>query len=124
VARQRSAKPFTAVRICSGPQKTGSQNCDPVLILLNSGIHIRDKDFALDDGLLQKKLAQGKIMQQFSILADQAGISRASFDTIRQLMLSETDKVEELTLASYLDETTKRNYWQSYQGRLRQLEKT
>lgn len=102
----------------------GDYRLSPAYDLLNSRIHIKDKDFALDDGLLPKNLAQGKIMQQFSVLADQAGISRASFDAIRKLMLSETDKVQELTLASYLDETTKRNYWQSYQGRLRQLEKT
>lgn len=101
----------------------GDYRLSPTYDLLNSRIHIKDKDFALDDGLLPRNLAQGKIMQQFSVLADQAGISRASFDAIRQVMLSGTDKVEELRLASYLDETIKRNYWQSYQGRLRQLEK-
>ena len=102
----------------------GDYRLSPAYDLLNSRIHVKDKDFALDDGLLPKNLAQGKIMQQFSVLADQAGISQATFDAIRQLMLSEIEKVQELTLASYLDETTKRNYLQSYQGRLRQLEKT
>ncbi|WP_290711221.1 HipA domain-containing protein [Flavihumibacter sp. CACIAM 22H1] len=102
----------------------GDYRLSPAYDLLNSRIHIKDKDFALEDGLLPKNLAQGKIMQQFSVLADQAGISRASFETIRQLMLSQTDKVEELTWASYLDKTTKRNYWQLYQGRLQQLERT
>jgi serine/threonine-protein kinase HipA len=72
----------------------------------------------------QKNPAHGKIMHQFSVLADQAGISRASFEAIKQLLLSQSDKAQELTLASYLDQTTKRNYWQSYQGRLGQLEKT
>ena len=62
-------------------------------------------------------------MDQFSVLADEAAISPASFDAIKQLMLSKSDKVQELTFSSYLDETTKRNYWQSYQGKLRQLEK-
>ncbi len=33
VARQRSAKPFTAVRICSEPLMEGSRDCDPFLIL-------------------------------------------------------------------------------------------
>ena len=102
----------------------GDYRLSPAYDLLNSRIHIKDKDFALDDGLLPKNLAQGTIMQQFSVLDDQAGISQASFNAVMQLMLSETDKVQELTLASYLDETTKRNYLQSYQGRLRQLEKT
>lgn len=102
----------------------GDYRLSPAYDLLNSRIHIKDKDFALDDGLLPKNLAHGKIMHQFSVLADQAGISRASFEAIKQRILSESDKVQELTLASYLDQTTKRNYWQSYQGRLRQLEKT
>ena len=62
-------------------------------------------------------------MHQFSVLADEAAISPASFDAIRELMLSESGKVQELTHSSYLDEGIKRNYWQSYQARLRQLEK-
>ncbi|MBS1605652.1 MAG: HipA domain-containing protein [Bacteroidetes bacterium] len=101
----------------------GDYRLSPAYDLLNSRIHIKDKDFALDDGLLPKDLAQGKVMYQFSVLADQAAISSASFDAITQLMLSESSKVQELTFASYLDETTKRNYWQSYQARLQQLEK-
>jgi serine/threonine-protein kinase HipA len=101
----------------------GDYRLSPAYDLLNSRIHIKDKDFALDDGLLPKNLAQGKIMHQFSILADQAGISQVSFDAIRQVMLSGSDKVQVLTFSSYLDDTTKRSYWQSYQGRMRQLEK-
>lgn len=101
----------------------GDYRLSPAYDLLNSRIHIKDKDFALDDGLLPRNLAQGKIMHQFSVLADEAGISPATFEAIRQLMLSGSDKVQQLTFASYLDETTKRHYWQSYQERLRQLEK-
>lgn len=101
----------------------GDYRLSPAYDLLNSRIHIKDRDFALEEGLLPKHLAQGKIMQQFSVLAEQAGISRSSFEAIRKSILSNSDKVQELTLASYLDETTKRDYWQSYQGRLRQLEK-
>ena len=101
----------------------GDYRLSPAYDLLNSRIHLKDKDFALDDGLLPRNLAQGKIMHQFSVLADEAGISPATFEAIRQLMLSGSDKVQQLTFASYLDETTKRHYWQSYQERLRQLEK-
>lgn len=101
----------------------GDYRLSPAYDLLNSRIHIKDKDFALDDSLLPRNLAQGKIMHQFSVLADEAGISPATFEAIRQLMLSGSDKVQQLTFASYLDETTKRHYWQSYQERLRQLEK-
>ena len=37
------------------------------------------------------------------------------------LLLSKTEEVERLTVASYLDPRTKRHYWQSYLWRLRQL---
>jgi len=101
----------------------GDYRLSPAYDLLNSRIHIKDKDFALDDGLLPKNLVQGKMMHQFSVLANEAAISPASFDAINRLMLSESDKVKELTFSSYLDETTKQNYWQSYQARLTQLQK-
>lgn len=99
----------------------GDYRLSPAYDLLNTRIHIKDSDFALDDGLLPPNLAQGKIMAQFSTLAAKAAIPPASFATIRQLMLSKSDKVHQLTFSSYLDESTKRNYWQSYQGRLQRL---
>jgi len=101
----------------------GDYRLSPAYDLLNSRIHIQDKDFALDDGLLPKVLAKGKVMNQFSVLAEQAGILKTSFDAILQVMLSGSEKVQELTFASYLDTSTKRSYWQSYQGRMRQLKK-
>ncbi|MBS1663698.1 MAG: HipA domain-containing protein [Bacteroidetes bacterium] len=101
----------------------GDYRLSPAYDLLNSRIHIKDKDFALDDGLLPKNLTQGKIIQQFSVLAEHAGIPKKSFADITELMFSGAEKVEKLTFSSYLDENTQRNYWQSYQGRLRQLMK-
>jgi serine/threonine-protein kinase HipA len=102
----------------------GDYRLSPAYDLLNSRIHIEDKDFALDNGLLPRDLAQGKISRQFAILAEKAGISEKKFNDILSLMLSQSDNVEKLTAASFLNETTKRNYWQSYQGRLKQLMKT
>lgn len=102
----------------------GDYRLSPAYDLLNSRIHIEDKDFALDNGLLPADLAQGKISRQFAILAENAGISEKNFNDILSLMLSQSDNVEKLTTASFLNETTKRNYWQSYQGRLIQLMKT
>lgn len=99
----------------------GDYRLSPAYDLLNSRIHITDKDFALDDGLLPKKLAQGKISFQFATLAENAGISEKVFKDIMALMLSETDAVEKLIAASFLDESTKKNYQQGYQGRLKQL---
>ena len=99
----------------------GDYRLSPAYDLLNSRIHIEDKDFALDDGLLPRNLGQGKISQQFAILSEQAGISSKIFNDTMTLMLSQTDNVEKLITASFLNDTTKSNYSQSYQGRLKQL---
>jgi serine/threonine-protein kinase HipA len=47
----------------------GDYRLSPAYDLLNSSLHINDRDFALDDGLLPKKMAQGKLSNQFSVLA-------------------------------------------------------
>lgn len=101
----------------------GDFRLSPAYDLFNSCIHIEDKEFALDNGLLPRNLGHGKISRQFAILAEQAGISRKNFNDIMALMLSNSDKVEKLTTASFLNDTTKRNYLQSYQDRLKQLMK-
>lgn len=102
----------------------GDYRLSPAYDLINSRIHITDKDFALDDGLLPKKLAQGTVMKQFTVLAEIAGINAKVFDGIFTRMLSGSEQVEQLIFASFLDEATKRNYLQAYQGRLKQLLKT
>ncbi|WP_432220906.1 HipA domain-containing protein [Flavobacterium sp. TMP13] len=99
----------------------GDYRLSPAYDLLNSRIHIEDKDFALDDGLLPRNLAQGKISLQFGELAENTGISKKAFDDIMSLMLSKSDLVEKMIAASFLNDVTKRNYLQSYQGRIKQL---
>ena len=99
----------------------GDYRLSPAYDLLNSRIHIEDKDLALDDGLLPKNLAQGKIILQFDKLAENAEVTEKIFNDIMALMLSKSDLVEKMVAASFLNDTTKRNYWQSYQGRLKQL---
>ena len=101
----------------------GDYRLSPAYDLLNSRIHIEDKDFALDDGLLPRNLAHGKISLQFAQLAEKAEISEKSFQEIMALMISQSDLVERMVAASYLNDTTKRNYFQSFQGRLNQLTK-
>lgn len=101
----------------------GDYRLSPAYDLLNSHIHIEDNDFALDDGLLPGNLAQGKIGLQFAILAEKAEISEKTFQDIMALMISKSDLVEKMVAASFLNDTTKRNYFQSFQGRLKQLTK-
>ncbi len=101
----------------------GDFRLSPAYDLLNSRIHIEDKDFALDDGLLSRNLAQGKISQQFFILAEQVGLSEKQTKDTFSLLASGSDQVENLIASSYLNESTKRNYWQAYLTRLKQMTK-
>ncbi len=101
----------------------GDYRLSPAYDLLNSRIHIDDKDFALDDGLLPKHLAQGNIGIQFATLAEQAEIPEKTFHGIMASMLSKSKWIEKMVAASFLNDTTKRNYFQSFQGRLKQLTK-
>ncbi len=101
----------------------GDYRLSPAYDLLNSRLHINDRDFALDDGLLPKNMAQGKLSPQFSVLAREAGIAEKVFNEMMELMVSQSDAVERFTFSSFLEETTKWHYWQSYQGRLKQLQK-
>lgn len=102
----------------------GDYRLSPAYDLVNSRIHISDRDFALDEGLLPKDIAKGKMQQQFALLAELAGIKKTVFEKTLETLLSRSRLVEQLTFSSFLDEKTKRNYWRSYLGRLKQLHKT
>jgi len=101
----------------------GDYRLSPAYDMLNSRIHINDNDFALDDGLLPKNLAQGNIGFQFAKLAEKAEIKEKTFQDIMELMISKSDLVKKMVAASFLNASAKRNYFQSYQGRLKQLNK-
>jgi serine/threonine-protein kinase HipA len=101
----------------------GDYRLSPAYDLLNSHIHIEDKEFALDDGLLPRNLAKGQIGLQFAKLAEKAEIREKTFQEIMALMISKSELVEKMVAASFLNDTTKRNYFQSFQGRLKQLNK-
>jgi serine/threonine-protein kinase HipA len=101
----------------------GDYRLSPAYDLLNSRLYINDRDFALEDGLLPKKMAQGKLSHQFSVLAEQAGIPEKVFNEMMDLMVAQSDTVARFTFSSFLHKTTQRQYLQSYQGRLKQLEK-
>jgi len=101
----------------------GDFKLSPAYDLLNSRIHIEDKDFALEDGLLPKKWAQGKVLSQFRILSEKAGINEKIYDDILNTMLKNNDLVKKLTFSSFLYKKTQRNYFHSYQTRLNKLTK-
>ncbi len=101
----------------------GDHRLSPAYDLLNTRIHVEDSDFALEDGLLPKHLAQTTTANQFKILAQQVELTDKQFHTIMEEMLKNSDKVITLTKSSFLSEATQRNYIQDYQYRLKQLQK-
>ncbi len=99
----------------------GDYRLSPAYDLLNSRIHIDDKEFALEDGLLPRNLATGKMSSQFATLAREAGISDKIYQSIKTLMITQSAQVEKMIETSFLSDSIKRNYHQSYQRRLNLL---
>lgn len=99
----------------------GDFRLSPAYDLLNSRIHIEDKDFALDDGLLPLNLTKGNVLQQFYSLAQHAGLNEKQVNDIFRVLTLGTDKVATLLGASFLSDRIKLNYWQAYQTRLKKL---
>lgn len=101
----------------------GDSRLSPAYDLLNSAIHIQDSLFALSGGLLPGAGGQGKIRQQFTALASDAEFPKALFDKEFDLMTSRSDQVQSMISRSFLDESTKRKYWHTYQDRFNRLVK-
>ena len=99
----------------------GDFKLSPAYDLLNSRIHIEDKDFALNEGLIPARLRQGNVAKQFQLLADYAGIQEKQMNAILALMVSKTENVKNLIDASFLKDVIKRNYLQTYQLKLKKL---
>ncbi|WP_340158452.1 HipA domain-containing protein [uncultured Maribacter sp.] len=102
----------------------GDFKLSPAYDLLNSRIHIEDRDFALEDGLLPLDKTTGKITEQFLKLAELVGISEKQSTKVFKEITSHENKVLDLIELSYLHEKTKRNYAQAYQTRLKKLLRT
>lgn len=100
----------------------GDFKLSPAYDLLNSRIHVEDKDFALEEGLLPARMGQGNVAKQFQNLAGHAGIPEKQMHAVLALMVSKSDEVKNLIDASFLKESVQRNYVQSYQTRLKKLE--
>jgi serine/threonine-protein kinase HipA len=99
----------------------GDFRLSPAYDLLNTRIHIEDADFALEEGLLPKSLAQGTIKKQFVLLGKMTNLTEKQINNTFNLILSNADKVEKLINASFLNDSTKRSYLQLYQGKLKKL---
>ena len=101
----------------------GDHRLSPAYDLLNTRIHVDDSNFALEEGLLPKHMAQTTIAGQFKILAEQVEIKPKQFNQIMASMLESSEEIVELSNASFLEKSTQRNYIQDYHYRLKQLQK-
>ncbi|WP_235893344.1 hypothetical protein [Litoribacter populi] len=72
---------------------------------------------------MPRNLAQGKISKQFAVLAGLAEIGENIYAELFESILDGGAQVERLIASSFLDDSTKRSYWQSYQSRMKQLRK-
>ena len=99
----------------------GDFKLSPAYDLLNSRIHIDDKDFALDEGLIPARMGQGNVVKQFRLLAEHAGIPEKQTNAIMALMVTKTEQVTNLIIASFLKDRIKRSYLQGYQLKLKKL---
>ncbi|MCX2680694.1 HipA domain-containing protein [Galbibacter sp. EGI 63066] len=99
----------------------GDFKLSPAYDLLNSRIHIEDRDFALEEGLLPLSLTKGKVKDQFFKLGELSGISEKQVQKVYKDMTSREEKVLGLIDVSYLSDKIKRNYRQAYQTRLKKL---
>ncbi|WP_308302168.1 HipA domain-containing protein [Psychroflexus sp. MES1-P1E] len=99
----------------------GDFKLSPAYDLLNSRMHISDKDFALSEGILPPKDVKGKVKEQFIKLGVMAEISQGLIDKNIKLLTTNEDEVKQLIQRSYLKEKFKRNYLQAYLTRLNKL---
>lgn len=99
----------------------GDFKLSPAYDLLNSRMHINDKDFALEDALLPPSKTTGKIREQFYALGELAGMKTKQIDAIFALLTSKQTEVQTLISHSYLPERLQRNYEQAYLTRLNKL---
>ena len=99
----------------------GDFRLSPAYDLLNTRIHIDDSDFALEEGLIPRKMTKGTVPEQFRTLAGLAGINTQQVKAIFHSLLSGTSRVEALLQASFLNESAKRSYLQAYQHRYKKL---
>lgn len=101
----------------------GDFKLSPAYDLLNSRIHIQDKDFALEEGLLPPQDAKGKIGDQFLKLGTLAGISEKQVKKIVTSLTGKIEEVKQLIDHSFLSDRFKRNYEQSFMTRLNKLKR-
>lgn len=103
----------------------GDYLLSPAYDLMNTSIHVKDEDFALQGGLMHLnehsevyRNSSHPTKDDFRTFANRIGVLPKKRDEIIALFSTNNPLVEALTNRSFLDEKTKRMYLRSYQERL------
>lgn len=103
----------------------GDYLLSPAYDLMNTSIHVRDEDFALQDGLIPKSEhseiysnSGHPCKEDFITFANRNGVLPKKRDAIIKIFSANNPLIDELIEHSFLDDKTKRMYKQSYQERL------
>jgi len=108
---------------------SGDHILSPAYDLINTRIHVNDKDFALDEGLFtddfmsEHMQANGTVgLDDFQEFAKRIGISKRRIESLLSPFVERQVFVEELISRSFLDEPTKGIYLLHYQTKRNQLD--
>lgn len=103
----------------------------PAYDLMNTSLHVKDSDFALEDGLLPiteyseiYKQAGHPCSDDFINFGNRIGVPPKKLIKIIELFTEEQPMVEKLTKNSFLDDKLKRMYLRSYNERLNRLKRS
>lgn len=108
---------------------SGDHMLSPAYDLVNTRIHVDDTDFALNEGLFiddymsPHMLANGRAgFEDFREFARRIGIVDRRMDTLLAPFVQKQELVDLLISRSFLNDATKKTYWEHYQTRLSQLD--
>ncbi len=103
----------------------GDYLLSPAYDLMNTSIHVRDEDFALQGGLIPLsehseiyRNSGHPCKEDFITFANRINVLPKKRDSIIEMFSTEFPRIDELISCSFLDKRTKRMYKQSYQERL------
>lgn len=97
----------------------------PAYDLMNTSIHVKDEDFALQDGLIPQRehsdiyrKSGHPCKEDFITFANRTGVLPKKRDEIIRMFSTENPLTDNLINHSFLDDKTKRMYKRSYRERL------
>lgn len=103
----------------------GDYLLSPAYDLMNTSIHVRDEDFALQGGLIPQSEyseiycnSKHPCKKDFITFANRIGVLPKKRDAIINMFSTENPLIGDLISRSFLDDKTKRMYKRSYQERL------